>query len=82
MKNMGEHTFGLTALIFGLMSIPSGIIAAFISMIGWLIPPIAIIFGIIGTVKDDSKAMAVAGLVLGIVGLTIGLYLILVYVIF
>lgn len=81
MKNMGE-TFGLTALIFGLISIPSGIIAAFISIIGWLIPPIAIIFGIIGTVKDDSKGMAVAGLVLGIVGLTIGLFLLFVYVIF
>jgi len=81
MKKMRE-TFGITALIFGLMSIPSGIIAAFVSIIGWLIPPIAIIFGIIGIVKDDSKGMALAGLVLGIVGLTIGLFLLFVYVIF
>jgi len=79
---MGEQTFGLTALIFGVLSIPAGIIGAFNFYIVWIIPPIAIIFGIIGIKKDDIKGRALAGLVLGSVGIIIGLYLLLVYVIF
>ena len=79
---MGGQTFGLTALIFGLLSIPAGIIAAFRFYIAWIIPPIAIIFGIMGIKKDDVKGKSVAGFVLGSVGLVIGLYLIFVYVIF
>lgn len=49
------------------------------SVIGWLVPFIAIIFGIVGFIKDESKGMAIAGLILGIVSLLIG---ILTYVIF
>ena len=79
---MGEQTFGLTALIFGVLSIPAGIIGAFNDYIAWIIPPIAIIFGIIGIKKDDPKGRALAGLVLGSVGIIIGLYLLFVYVIF
>ncbi|MFX1344132.1 MAG: hypothetical protein ACFFBC_00185 [Promethearchaeota archaeon] len=72
---MGEQTFGLTALIFGVLSIPAGIISAFNNYIAWIIPPIAIIFGIIGLKKDELKGRALAGLVLGSVGVIIGLYL-------
>jgi hypothetical protein len=79
---MGEQTFGLTAFIFGLLSIPAGIIAAFHYTIAWIIPPIAIIFGVIGFKKDDEKGRSLAGIVLGSVGLIIGLYILFVYVIF
>lgn len=79
---MGEQTFGLTALIFGLLSIPAGIIAPFKYPIAWIIPAIAIVFGVLGVKKDDEKGRPLAGLVLGIVGLMIGLYLLLFYVIF
>lgn len=79
---MGEQTFGLTALIFGLLSIPAGIIAPFNYAIAWIIPPIAIVFGVIGIKKDDMKGKSLAGLVLGSVGLIIGLYLLFVYFIF
>ena len=72
----------MTALIFGLLSIPAGIIAPFRYAIAWIIPPIAIVFGIIGIKKDDIKGKSLAGLVLGSVGLLIGLYLLFVYFIF
>lgn len=79
---MGEQTFSLTAFIFGLFSIPAGIIAGLTIYIAWIIPPIAVIFGIIGIKKDDVKGKALAGLVLGIVGIIFGLYTFFVYVIF
>ena len=79
---MEKQTFSLTALIFGILSIPAGIIGGFNNYIEWIIPPIAIIFGIIGIKKDDPKGRAVAGLVLGCVGVIIGLYLLFVHVIF
>ena len=85
-----RNTFGIVALVFGLISIPiSGAMAIIVSMgdlgfltfdiiilafvIGWLVPFTAIIFGIIGIVKDESKGMAIAGLILGIVSLLIGI---------
>jgi hypothetical protein len=43
------------------------------SIIGWLIPAIAIIFGIVGIIKDDTKGLAIAGLILGAIALTLGL---------
>lgn len=43
------------------------------SMLVWLIPGIAIIFGIIGLVKDEKRIFATLGLVLGLIGLMIGL---------
>ena len=49
------------------------------SIIGWVVPFIAIIFGMAGIIKDDSKGMATAGLILGVIGLLIG---ILIYSIF
>jgi hypothetical protein len=48
-------------------------ISALFSIIGWLIPAIAIIFGIIGIIKDDYKGLAIAGLTLGILALIFGL---------
>ena len=43
------------------------------SIIGWLIPAIAIIFGIIGIIIDDTKGLAIAGLILGAIALIFGL---------
>ena len=74
--------FGITALIFGIISIPFTVVLGFLQMwiffepnlisidiiLGWLIPGIAIIFGIIGIILDSSKGMAIAGLILGIIG--------------
>lgn len=48
-------------------------LTALISVIGWLIPTIAIIFGIIGIVRDDSKGRAITGFILGVVGLVVGI---------
>ena len=54
-----------------LMGMPD--ILALFSLIGWLIPAIAIIFGIIGIIKDDTKGLAIAGLILGVIALILGL---------
>jgi len=48
-------------------------ILALFSVIGWLIPAIAIIFGIIGIIKDEAKGLAIAGLILGAIALILGL---------
>lgn len=54
-----------------LLGIPD--ILALFSIIGWLIPAIAIIFGISGIIKDDTKGLATAGLILGAIALILGL---------
>ena len=54
-----------------LLGIPD--ILALFSLIGWLIPAIAIIFGIIGIIKDEAKGLAIAGLILGAIALILGL---------
>jgi hypothetical protein len=48
-------------------------ILALFSIIGWLIPAIAVIFGITGIIKDDTKGLAIAGLILGAIALILGL---------
>ena len=48
-------------------------ILALFSMLAWLIPAIAIIFGIIGIIRDDTKGLAIAGLILGVIALILGL---------
>ena len=48
-------------------------ILALFSIIGWLIPAIAVIFGIIGIIKDDTKGLAIAGLILGAIALILGI---------
>lgn len=41
------------------------------SVIGWLIPGMAALFGLIGIIVDDSKGRAIAGFILGVIGLMI-----------
>jgi len=66
---------GTISLIFGLLAL----------LIGWLIMlfvpfgnyimygfcGLAIVFGIIGIIKDDSKGKAIAGMILGIIALIV-----------
>lgn len=69
---MGK-TFGALALTFGLIALLVG------WLIMWLVPfgdiimyvlcVLAIVFGIVGIIKDDSKGMGIAGLILGIIAL-------------
>ncbi|MBD3213886.1 MAG: hypothetical protein GF311_14850 [Candidatus Lokiarchaeota archaeon] len=86
------NAFGLTSLIFGILSIPVSLIVAVLipitSAIGggtpapalellflvlrWGVPGIAVVFGILGCIADESKGKAVAGLVLGLFGFIVG----------
>jgi len=65
---MGNKTFGILALVFGIIGFftlgATGILA--------------IIFGAIGLSKDEERGLAIAGLVLGIVSLVVGIILIVV----
>lgn len=66
--------FGIVSLIFGIIGLVAGWLLVFIfPIIGFAIPAIAIIFGIIGIASDDSKGLGIAGLILGIIALIIGL---------
>jgi len=67
-----SNTNGIISLIFGIFSLCCGwLVGAFlpIPFIGYIFPAVAIIFGIIGIIKDDSHGMAIAGLILGIISL-------------
>ena len=61
----------MSSIYSSLLGMPD--ILALFSIIGWLIPAIAIIFGIIGIIKDDTKGLAIAGLILGAIALILGL---------
>ena len=63
---MGNKTFGILALVFGII----GFFTLGITGI------LAIIFGAIGLGKDEEKGLAIAGLILGIVSLVVGIILI------
>ena len=85
------RVFGIVALIFGIISIPLSIVAAvtegtfgffglphignLIIILGWVSIGIAIVFGILGIILDEYKGMAIAGLILGIIGLILRLLL-------
>jgi hypothetical protein len=58
-----NNTNGIIALIFGLLGL-FNVIPVIGSILG-------IVFGAIGRKKDDNRGMAIAGLVLGIIGIVI-----------
>ncbi|MHA2472314.1 MAG: hypothetical protein ACXAES_03670 [Promethearchaeota archaeon] len=66
--------FGLVSLLLGLVSIVVFILALFVfaipfwDYIVWTLSIGAIVLGIIGMIKDDSKGLGVVGLILGIIG--------------
>ena len=76
---MGK-TFGILALIFGLLGFVGWLLFAFIPIFlpfsGFYFPGAAIVFGIIGIIVDDSKGMAIAGLILGIIAVIFVLFVI------
>ena len=68
---MGK-TFGILALIFGLIAILAGAaIMGFIPVFGnyimYALCILTIIFAIIGILKDESKILGIVGLILGII---------------
>jgi len=63
-----SNTNGIISLIFGLIGLCGGWLIP-IPFLPWIFPIVAIIFGIIGIMKDDSHGMAIAGLVLGIISI-------------
>ncbi len=81
---MGK-VFGVLSLIFGLIALLAGwAIQIFVSiMFGFSIASfalyavcgLAIVFGIIGIIKDDSKGLGIAGLILGIIALILWQFL-------
>ncbi|MHA1914124.1 MAG: hypothetical protein ACW986_10295 [Promethearchaeota archaeon] len=66
---MGSKIFGIISLLAGIASI--ALIFFFYAMWGLAIPIIAIVFGGIGIAKDDSKALGIIGLILGVISLII-----------
>ena len=54
----------------GIWSLPPEI-TSLLSLFGWLIPGLALIFGLIGMFVDDSKGRAITGFILGLMGLII-----------
>jgi len=72
---MGK-TFGALALVFGLIALLMGwaimlFVADFGSYIMYALCGLAIVLGIIGIITDDSKGMAIAGIILGLIALVI-----------
>ena len=75
---MGK-TFGALALVFGLVALLVGwaimLFVPFGNYIVYALAGLAIVFGIIGIVKDDSKGLGIAGLILGIIALVLAFVL-------
>jgi hypothetical protein len=70
-------TFGVLALVFGLVAVILVPVFFFVfyfaygSYVFYALAGLAIVFGIIGMIKDDSKGLGVVGLILGIVALVL-----------
>jgi len=74
------RTFGIISFIAGLIAFSAG------WALTWLLSPwgkyfpyvlsiLAIVFGILGIVKEESKGLAIAGLVLGTIALILAIVL-------
>jgi hypothetical protein len=62
--------FGILSIIFGIIGILGGMV-----FLGMIFGPLAIIFGLIGLWKDDSKALSILGILLGIIAIGIFIWL-------
>ena len=77
------RTFGIAALILGIISIPFNAVdpimlffdVAPLGILGWIVPIVAIILGVVGIVVDDSKGMAIAGVIFACIGLITSYYI-------
>jgi hypothetical protein len=69
---MGK-VFGIIALLCGILGffgwLLFGLIPIVLPYSAYYLPGAAILFGIIGLIADESKGMAIAGLILGILGI-------------
>jgi len=74
--NVGK-SFGVISLLMGIIAIVLNLIIKFVysfiyaDIIFYVLVALAILFGIIGIFKDDSKAYGLGGLILGIVALVL-----------
>ena len=71
---LGIICFSLSFLIMGLRTIGFSILDYIISLIAGnaislILSILAVIFGILGIAKDDSKGMGIAGLILGVLNI-------------
>ena len=65
--------YGITALTLGILSI----LLIFMIIPGIFLGPAAIIIGVIGLDKDDTKGMSIAGIITGAIGTILGVGLVL-----
>ena len=65
---MGK-VFGIIALLCGILGFVAWLLLGSLPFGAFYLPGAAILFGIIGIIADDSKGMAIAGLILGIIGI-------------
>ena len=71
-KAAGENKFGTGALVCGILGLVLGIFYGSFTMLGFpILRVLAIVFGGIGISKDDNRSMAIAGLVLGGIGIVL-----------
>jgi len=67
--------FGIIALICGILGFFAWILLASLPFGIYYVPGAAIVFGIIGIIADESKGMAIAGLILGILSIVFILFI-------
>ena len=73
-KAVGETKYGTGALVCAILGLIFGFLYGTF-LIGFpLLRIVAVILGGIGISRDDNKSMAIAGLVLGVIGLVIFLF--------
>ncbi|MFW9879170.1 MAG: hypothetical protein ACFFG0_39325 [Candidatus Thorarchaeota archaeon] len=73
------RAYGVISLLMGIIAIVFELVLAFVfsfiyaDIIFYILVALAILFGIIGIAKDDSKGFGLGGLILGIVALVLWL---------
>ena len=72
---MGK-ALGIISLIFGLLGLLVGwTIGMFLPFGSFYLPVVALVCGIVGTAVQEKKGMAIAGLVLGSVGIVLAIFI-------
>ncbi|MFX0028536.1 MAG: hypothetical protein ACFE8B_04970 [Candidatus Hermodarchaeota archaeon] len=74
------RSFGVASIILGIISLPYNMVMAIMHyydtpiffIVGLIMPFLAIFLGIFGILMDDSKGMAIAGVIFGIIVLVSG----------
>ncbi len=78
--------FGILGLICGILGFFGWLLFALIPIVlpysAFYLPGAAIIFGIIGIIAEESKGMAIAGLILGILGIVFFIFILPLLIVF